>query len=156
MTTKRSVLVLAVLGLLPAGCATPSLTNMFGGGKSTAPQEAAVRTGNNLAMPPDLQLRAPAGEATDEYQPNTVAAAPPAAPLETDVASYEAPPVAARPAPAPDIYQQYGVSRTNPDGTPKDRAKLEEELKAAMMAKKRQANPNYGTVFNIGNIFRDE
>jgi hypothetical protein len=144
--------VIAALAL--AGCAPSSVLDIFGAGKSSAPQAGAVPQGNNLAMPPDLQLKAPAETASQDYQPNTVGSPPPG----NDVALAAPAPVVARPAPAPapDIYEQYGISRTNPDGSPRDKAVLEKELKAAMIAKKRQANPRYGTIFNIGNIFRDE
>jgi hypothetical protein len=157
MTKPLPLAGLLVAGLLMGGCATSGLGDFFGVGKSTTPQEARVPQGNALSLPPDLQLRQP-GVTTDEYQPNAAAVSPDPAPLDADVAAVEPAPVApaARPQPAPDVYAQYGILKTNPDGSKKSDAKMQEELRAAVIAKKRQQNPRYGTVFNIGNIFKDE
>jgi hypothetical protein len=54
-----------------------------------------------------------------------------------------------------DAYQKFGISKTKPDGTPKTQAELERELLEAVRAEKRKQNPNYGTVFNMGRIFKD-
>ena len=54
-----------------------------------------------------------------------------------------------------DIYAEYGISKVKPDGTAKTDYELKQELKLAMLKRKQQQNPNYGTVFNIGNIFDD-
>ena len=54
-----------------------------------------------------------------------------------------------------DAYQKFGISKTKPDGTPKTRAELDRELLEAVRAEKRKLNPNYGTVFNMGRIFKD-
>jgi hypothetical protein len=56
----------------------------------------------------------------------------------------------------PDIYEQNGVSKVNDDGTPKAPDKLRVELQAALLKKKREKNPGYGTIRNIGNIFSDQ
>ena len=52
-------------------------------------------------------------------------------------------------------YQKFGISKTKPDGTPKTQAELDRELLEAVRAEKRKQNPNYGTVFNMGRIFKD-
>lgn len=143
----------AAAGIVLGGCAGGGLLDVAGYGKSMAPKEAAVRSGQNLAMPPDLQLRAPSGPVTEDYVPNTAAAG-------SDPASASAAPqslAAATPAqPAGDVYERNGISKFHPDGTPKTEAELRAELKAVYLAKKRQQNANYGTIFNIGNIFKDE
>jgi len=54
-----------------------------------------------------------------------------------------------------DAYLKFGISKTKPDGTPKTQAELERELLEAVRAEKRKQNPNYGTVFNMGRIFKD-
>jgi hypothetical protein len=115
-----------------------------------APQAPAVRTGNNLALPPDLQLRPP-GTVTENYQPNPAPVQ--SASLEEDMYS-SAPPVA--PAPVKrDVYAEYGVSKVKPDGTPKTDQELKADLKLAILKRKQQQNPGYGTVRNIGGIFSD-
>ena len=59
-------------------------------------------------------------------------------------------------APAGDIYDQYGISKINPDGTHKTTLQLRDELSAAMLKKRQQTNPKYGTFANIGAIFKDQ
>ena len=57
--------------------------------------------------------------------------------------------------PQENAYQKFGISKTKPDGTPKTQAELDRELLEAVRAEKRKQNPNYGTVFNMGRIFKD-
>ena len=131
-------------------------------GKS-APSAANVPVGNNLAMPPDLSLNAPAATA-DAYQPNGYVApvAQPAAPAPalqpTQVASV-APSnniYGGTSAPAAgstgDVFDQAGISKVKPDGTKKTAYELNKELSAYYMAKKKAQNPNYGTIGNIGGL----
>ena len=133
-------------------------------GKDTVPSAANVPVGNNLALPPDLQL-APPGATSDAYQPNgQVASAVPPAPMSpsrklasASTASgnlYGGTPVAA--APAGDIYDQYGISKIKPDGTHKTPLQLRDELSAAMVKKRQQSNPKYGTFANIGAVFQEQ
>ncbi len=140
------------MSLVLAGCGGASrlLGGMGLGSSAPAPQAPTVRTGNNLALPPDLQLRPP-GTVTETYQPN-----PPPAPVQTASAEeglYA--PIAPAPVVKKDIYAEYGISKTKPDGTPKLEADLKAELKQAIIKRKRETNPDYGTVRNIGAIFRD-
>ena len=137
-----------------AGCGASRLLGGMGlGNSSPTPQAPTVQTGNNLALPPDLQLRPP-GTAAENYQPNPAPAAPiQSASLEEDMYS-TTPPVA--PAPVKrDVYAEYGVSKVKPDGTPKTNEELKAELKQAILKRKQQQNPGYGTVRNIGGIFSD-
>ena len=147
MKSQLSLGLLAALAL--GGCSETKFADMMGAGKSSA-DESQVRTGNSLAMPPDLQL-APPG--------TNVAAAPLPPAGDTQAASIPAPADGAAVASttaAPDIYAKYGISKTNPDGTEKPKGELWKELRAAQLAEKRQKNPNYGTIFNIGNVFTDD
>jgi hypothetical protein len=145
--------VLAISFVL-AGCGASRLLGGMGlGSSSPAPQAPVVRTGNNLALPPDLQLRPP-GTVTENYQPNPEPVAPAqTAKLEEDMYS-TAPPAPAVPVKR-DIYAEYGISKLKPDGTPKPEWQLKDELKQAILKRKRETNPGYGTVRNIGNIFSD-
>lgn len=153
LTVNRIVFITSIMatGAVLAGCAGGGLFDVAGYGKSMAPNETAVRSGQNLAMPPDLQLRAPSGPITEDYVPNTVAAG-------TDTASDPAQDLAAATPAKPDgdVYERNGISKFHPDGKAKTDQELQAELKALYLAKKRQKNPNYGTIFNIGNIFKDE
>ncbi len=128
-----------------------------------APQASAVPVGNNLAMPPDLSLSAP-DATTDAYQPNgyVAPAGQPAAPKQAPMKMASAAPVsgnlygtaAAPAAPIGDVFDQAGISKTKPDGSKKTAAELNKELSAYYMAKKKAANPSYGTAGNIGAIFQ--
>lgn len=99
----------------------------------------------NLAMPPDLRLPPPGS-------------APPPAASYTPPPSAGAPaaPVDPRPVYGDDIYAQAGISVNKPDGTRKSNQELREELRKYYIAQKRQQNPSYGTVFNMGGVFRDD
>ncbi len=141
------VAVLLAAGALASGCT--SIADVMRPGPAEQPQ--VQQTYQDLSMPPDLQLR----------PPGTAAAPPavqePAAVSSTKVASAPATPYGnAAAAPAGDIYERNGISRVKPDGTAKSDAELQAELKKVYLAKKQAANPNYGSVFNIGNIFKDE
>jgi len=56
--------------------------------------------------------------------------------------------------PREDAFQKFGISKTRPDGTPKTRSELDRELLEAVRQEKRKQNPNYGTVFNMGELFK--
>lgn len=155
MKSPVAVLVLAVLAAGTAGCSDTMRSYLE---KDTPPveQQAAVR--QDLTMPPDLSLAPPstapqdttAGANQPLYDSSTAAPAPapaPAAPVA---------PAAPRPSAADSMYEKAGISLTKPDGTRKTQGELQAEYKAWYVAQKRQQNPNYGTVFNMGNVFKDE
>lgn len=56
--------------------------------------------------------------------------------------------------PREDAYLKFGISKTRPDGTPKTQGELDRELLEAVRQEKRKQNPNYGTVFNMGELFK--
>jgi hypothetical protein len=145
---------LAVLATALAGCGSTMREYLE---KETPAQSAAVRS--DLTMPPDLRLP----------QPGTTAPAPDTGAVSTEASLTAPPPAAAKSAPvtsaAPpaagatsvdSIYTQAGISIYKPDGTRKSDTELRKELQDYYMAQKKAKNPNYGTVFNIGNIFKDE
>lgn len=144
MVRMTTVMGGLVAGLLVSGCST-SMGDLLGGDEPATQTNA--RAAPDLTMPPDLQLNPP-GTVAQTPAETQVAAAP-----EEDFSQ-----PAATPAPAPqgDVYERNGISKTHPDGKPKTDAELKEELRQVYLAKKKQGNPNYGTVFNIGNIFKDE
>ena len=114
----------------------------------------------DLTMPPDLRLPEPGTTAAlpDPGAVNSAAAltAPPlaAAPATKTTTAAAVP---AAPAGGPEsVYTNAGISLYNPDGTKKTDQQLRNELQAYYIAQKKAKNPNYGTVFNIGNIFKDE
>jgi hypothetical protein len=120
--------------------------------KQLTPQ-GTVPTSNPLSLPPDLQLPAPGTATAASFQPPpaaTAAALPNTAPANN---LYGTPVAAAKP--VGDIFDQNGISKTKPDGTRKTAAELNKELSVILLAKKRQQNPNYGTIANIGAIFQD-
>lgn len=149
--------------LAVAGCSETKMQDLLGSGKDSAPDETQVRVNRNLSMPPDLNLRPPSGEVTEYGEPNQVASAQPPAqpamdqaqPAPQPLQTASAQPPAAEP-PKQDVYERYGISKVGPDGKPKSPTKLNKELRDAQMAEKRRANPNYGTIWNMGNVFKDE
>ncbi len=144
--------IVAVCATLLAGC---SLGGLLTGkrGIPTEDQATTVSTGNQLSLPPDLSLAAP----------GTAPAAQAAEPsLDDDgVETLDAPVVTRKQAavaaanPQGDIYEQYGISKLNADGSKKQEWQLREELRKAIIAKKKQQNPSYGTFANIGGLFSD-
>jgi hypothetical protein len=145
------------LAVALAGCSSGLLNS-----KSNVVPSNNVQVGNNLALPPDLSLPAP-GTGPETYQTASVA----------DDSIYGEGESSAAPKPAApgkltrgqqaslngdkgDIYDQYGISKFKPDGTKKEEWELKAELKAAILQRKKQQNPRYGTVFNMGNIWSDQ
>lgn len=179
MSRLAKIAALAILAPVFAGCSsqTESLNSMIGLDKDV-PDERLVRTHQTLATPPDLQLRPPPAETkeTGTRNPlsqnantavrssssppnNTYAPAEPAytPPDANNIPAANAPPVntqvATAPVPSNDVYAKYGISRTNPDGTEKSQEQLIEALRAKQKQMEQSKNANYGTVFNIGNLF---
>jgi hypothetical protein len=142
------------MSLVLAGCGASRLLGGMGlGNSSPTPQAPTIQTGNSLALPPDLQLRPP-GTVAENYQPTPAPAAPAqSASLEEDMYS-SAPSVPVAPVKR-DIYAEYGISKLKPDGIAKTDYELKQELKLAILKRKRETNPGYGTIRNIGGIFSD-
>ena len=147
MTSATHIAALVLVAVITTGCGS-TVRNMLERGDP--PQEqTAVR--QELTMPPDLRLPppgsapepAPAAQETTQAYETSPSATVPVAPAD-------------RPKYGDDAYAQAGISVYNPDGTRKSDAQLHDELQNYYIAKKRQKNPNYGTVFNMGNIFKDE
>jgi hypothetical protein len=152
--SMKSGVVPVVVGLVAigvAGCSNPMRNYLE---KDTPAPSVAVR--QDLTMPPDLRLP----------PPGTTTAAPDPGAYANETAALTAPAPAtasavATPAPAVNngpyaVYTNAGISLTNPDGSKKTDQQLREELQAYYVAQKKAKNPKYGTVFNIGNIFKDE
>ncbi len=152
--TRASIAMALAVAL--AGC-SGSLLNS----KASVVPSNNVQVGNNLALPPDLSLPAP-GTGSGTYQTASVA--------DDSIYGEESPPALKPAAPGQvtrgqqaslngqqgDIYDQYGISKLKPDGTKKEEWELKAELKAAILQRKKQQNPKYGTVFNMGNIWSDQ
>jgi hypothetical protein len=143
----KSVCSLLALGVLLGGCSSSGLLNSMGMG-SSAPAPSNIQVGNSLAMPPDLQLRPPGTAPAQAYQPSVASA-----PVDSNALYSSAAPSPAAKVPKQDVYAQYGISKLKPDGTEKTPGELQAELKVAILKKKQQQQPGYGTIKNIGNIF---
>jgi hypothetical protein len=136
-------LVLAALAL--SGCSS-GLSSLLGGDPPSPQANRQIPVNNQLALPPDLSL-APPGTA-----PPQVALADDG--LDDPVAAPKR--VAPAPVtPAQGAYEKYGISKVKADGTAKSDWELREELRQAVLAEKRKKNPNYGTIFNVGELFDD-
>ena len=163
MKSAVYTVLLGVTAVSLAGCGS-TMRNYLE--KETPAQTTSVRS--DLTMPPDLRLPAPGttpaapdqGASRASLASQAALTAPPPD-TETLAPARPAKSVAAAPAataenPADSVYVQAGISITNPDGTRKTDAQLRKELQDYYLAQKKAKNPNYGTVFNIGNIFKDE
>ena len=177
MNRAGVTVLLCLTGLSLAGCASSMRSYLE---KDTPTENLNAR--QDLTMPPDLRLPPPGttAAAPDSGVPNAraatqtaslttppsdvpvynpsatapLAAAPKAAPVATrKVATPAAPPASNG---IDSVYTNAGISLNNPDGTRKTDAQLREELQAYYIAQKKAKNPSYGTVFNMGNIFKDQ
>ncbi len=144
-----TLLVLAVATTLSSGCS--KVSGLLGGNDRAAQTaQPQIAVNNELALPPDISLATPG---TRPAASRTAAAEDIDVPLDDAPIAVTPRPVA--PAPTQDVYEQYGISKLNPDGTKKEDGKLREELRQAVLAKKRKENPRHGTIFNVGELFRD-
>lgn len=149
MKNMLSPMGLVLMALTVTGCGGMSISKIMG---NNSPSVTKAQVHRDLTMPPDLQLRAP-GTVTSEVA-ETEAAAPvvrtAAAPQTLDTAN----PAQGSQAQG-DVYERNGISKVHPNGTARTQAELAAELRKIHLAKKREQNPNHGTIFNIGNIFKD-
>jgi hypothetical protein len=144
------VFAVLVLSLAVSGCSRGLLSS----GPSSAPAaEQQVAVNNELALPPDLSLRAPGTYQPETASADTIETTAPAAPAANRVTLA---PGARNPRdPMQTSLDKYNISRLRPDGTVKPRGQLLDEIRLAVIAEKRKTNPNYGTVFNSGELFND-
>jgi hypothetical protein len=141
----------ALLGLAAALGACSSASSLLDT-KQMAPQ-GNVATNNPLSLPPDLQLPAPGTATAAAYQAPPAVSSVPLKNTAPATSLYGTPVAPVQP--VGDVFDQNGISKLKPDGTKKTPAELNKELSAVYMARKRQQNPNYGTIGNIGAIFSD-
>ncbi len=148
MKSRGSILGLLAIAVAASGCS--SVSGLLD--DSPAPQTMAAAPAD-LSMPPDLRLPPPgsAPPPAPAYQETQAVASAPATSAATPGV-----PAAGGGKPEDAAYEKYGIVIYNPDGTRRPDYVLREELRQAVIAQKQKANPNYGTVFNIGNIFKDE
>ena len=143
------LIVVASLCIALAGCSR----GLLGGGDSAAPAaEQRIAVNNELVLPPDLSLRAPG----TGVAPQAPQAAPSYVPPAQDANLYGTPAAPGRPVPGQDVYEKYGISVNKPDGSRKADWELRRELRAAILADKRKQNPNYGTIWNVGELFKED
>jgi hypothetical protein len=110
------------------------------------PKETVLAPQPALTMPADLSLPPPAAQTVDDTGARERVKSDVLQTPQSVLPEGEAQPVT-------DIYEAYGISRYHPDGSPKTKAELKKELRAAYLKRKRQQNPNYGTIFNLPNVF---
>ena len=139
------------LSLALAGCSAGA--NLLGlNSKADVPQAINVPVGNQLALPPDLQLAAPT-QTSDAYRPNgyvepiTQASANTGPQTPQNIYEYKEPTEVTS-----DVFAKYGVSRFRPNGRLKTLNEMKDELRKRVLAKKRQANGNYGSIGNLGRV----
>jgi hypothetical protein len=149
MSKARHALVLTLIAVALTGCSLNNVAKtVFNIKTEPVAPPPPLGVGNNLAMPPDLQLPTP-GPTVQAYQSNVGTGEGAAHDLAVQVAN-EPPPT------APAIFAEYNIALEDANGKPKSPDQLGKELKAAKLARKKAANPNYGTIRNIRNIFSDQ
>jgi hypothetical protein len=111
------------------------------------PTETVLAPQPALSMPTDLRLPPPAAAATDNTGAHERVKSDVLETPQSLAPDGEAQPIV-------DPYEAYGISRYNEDGTPKSQEELKKELHEAYLKRKRQSNPNYGTIFNTPNVFK--
>ena len=142
------LIVLTSVCLVIAGCSRGLL-----GGSSPSPeaQQQQISVNNELVLPPDLSLRQPGTGVASSYRAPADNSQISAAPLRPSLS-----PGASNPRdPLQPQLDKYNISRLNPDGTVKKQGQLLDEIRQAVLAEKRRQNPNYGTIFNSGELFDD-
>ncbi len=144
----------------------PDINQVMGLNKA-APDESQVRVHQVLVMPPDYQLRPPADGSSPETGVNNPLALPtigpggsvPNAPTQVANADPNVPgPQAITPGTNPQQNPNtthHGVSTVNPDGTPKSRRQIVDEVNKKRIEEERKKDSSYGTIFNIGSLFSD-
>ena len=150
MKPAVSVVLLGMTALGLSGCGNAMQSYLE---RDTPTQTAAVR--QDLTMPPDLRLP----RARHRLRPLRIPALAPDRARRPSTASTTAPAAPAAPASAAHrrLYRRPAFQQSKPDGTQEDRHRTAAGTAGHLSwRKKQQKNPNYGTVFNIGNIFTDE
>jgi hypothetical protein len=157
MRVSAKFFAIVALPLVLSACTETKFLDTIGAGK-TSPDETGIQPNQRLSMPPDLNLPAPADADMN------IATADPVAPVATDPAATDAAPQGNSPiVPGTNmtfdqqqdqLYARYGINKIKADGSPKTFDELQAELAAAVKAEKKAANPNYGTIWNIGEWFK--
>lgn len=170
--------VLVVTGGVVAGCSETGFQDFIGAGKY-APDETQVSANQPLSMPPDLRLRPPSDEEPQVaslpqedrpasgslQQPQDLDASPQDRQDQQPAPQAQQPQSQPQPQPQPqqqadtgepqDVYERWGVSRHHPDGTEKTQLELNAEMREKRDEMKRQEDPEYGTIWNLGSIWSD-
>ena len=161
MRVSARFLAIVALPLVLSACTETKFLDTIGAGK-TSPDETGVQPNQQLSMPPDLNLPAPADADMN------IATSDPVAPAATDPAATPPATAAAPQDNSPivpgtnmtfdqqqdQLYAKYGINKLKADGTAKTFDELQDDLAAAVIAEKKAANPNYGTIWNIGELFK--
>ncbi len=174
MTPKLNWRICLAVFALPvvAACSETSVLDAFNSG-NRGEDNGAIVSNQPLSVPPDLSLPRPGAANAPAYSSNglqveqgqrapghTQQSTPPA-----QQQAYQAPPPPGDPTagvstngvpkknPADEPYLRYGINPYNPDGTRKKQSVLDQEARAKKMELERAKNPDYGTVFNSGELW---
>lgn len=88
-----------------------------------------------------------------QQQPAWQNAAPAPAPQQQQAYAQPAPAPQLQVSSADKVYYDNGINPYNADGTRKKQSDLNDELRNKSLEKKRAQNPNYGTIFNMGELW---
>ncbi len=147
IATNQPLTVPPDLSLRQPGAANaPAYGNNTAVGNGLQVQQGQRATGTTTYQaPPPPQPAQPAWQnATPAPAPQQQAYQAPATPTAPAAQS-------TNPADAP--YLKYGINPYNADGTRKKQSVLDQEARAKNLELQRAKNPNYGTVFNSGELW---
>ena len=147
---RLSLGALLSAAVLLSACSTDGFLDAVGMSKSS-PDETQVRASQPLALPPDYSLPPPTEprQVADEEPPvpaTQIQTASATQPTQIDAGGN---PQGAAGAP------EDGISRVNPDGTPKTQRQIYDEAAAKKKAQRQAQNQGYGTWRNIWNVIWD-
>ncbi len=130
----------------PGAAAAPT----YGSSNGLQVEQGQRATAYQAPPPPQPVYQPPAAQ---QQQPAWQNTAPAPAPAPQQQAYQQ--PIAPQPnvSPQDKIYYDNGVNPYNADGTRKKQADLDSEMREKALEKKRAQNPNYGTIFNMGELW---
>ena len=102
--------------------------------------------------PPQPSYQPPAAQ-QPAWQNSTPSPAPEPAPQQQAYAPSAPAPQVSTVKPQDKIYYDNGINPYNADGTRKTQSILNEALRQKSLETKRAENPNYGTIFNMGEVW---
>ena len=153
IVTNQPLSVPPDLSLRQPGAANAPAYDRSGNGLQVQQGQRATNQTYQAPPPPQPQGQQPAWQNSVPAQQQQAYQAPPAPRDETAGISNN---VIQSRNPADEPYLRHGINPYNPDGTRKKQSVLDKEARAKKIELERAKNPNYGTVFNSGDLWSSD